>query len=419
MGISSLNFNNAPYSSDRRQVNVPVANDRRSGLDRRLIARETNSNLISNELTCDNLPKKEEYKVLPPQPEQISSSLPVEDNNFFMKPSNNQANPLQYSAENLSTPKGFVLSHNHGINGGAGSEFVSRSHLSTKNPFGMNTENGNGDQTNKHKIKENIVMRAAVDCITPIRRIECLPDDVNNGNLVPALGAIGLTLLNLPEDLRDIGTAYHQLGSHIKGVKYEGPYDYMKYQHEFSFFRGTMLEHLVDESKHPKLAEKLISLDRSLLQTSFGNKILSAVNTEFGDPVEVKKFNKETKTWKLAKDINEEQRYAYSFKGKWFGEITARALSRTTLIGTGIFALLELYNITQAAKKGNTISDKAKNATKQTIKSGINIASTTAGIAYGGAIGAKYFKGLGSLVGMGVGAVLGNEISKRMQNIIN
>ncbi len=79
---------------------------------------------------------------------------------------------------------------------------------------------------------------------------------------------------------------------------------------------------------------------------------------------------------------------------------------------------MELYNITKAATKGNTLGEEAKNGTKQTIKSGINLASMTAGIGYGGAIGAKYGRGFGSLVGMGIGAALGSEISKKTQDII-
>ena len=57
------------------------------------------------------------------------------------------------------------------------------------------------------------------------------------------------------------------------------------------------------------------------------------------------------------------------------------------------------------------ISD-GENAIKSTAKSAINLTSSIAGIGYGGAIGAKYFGPLGSLIGMGIGAIAGNQVAK-------
>ncbi|MEI8377123.1 MAG: Hsp70 family protein, partial [bacterium] len=49
---------------------------------------------------------------------------------------------------------------------------------------------------------------------------------------------------------------------------------------------------------------------------------------------------------------------------------------------------------------------------------GSSPADLIAGIGYGGALGAKKFGAMGSLVGMGVGAVLGATASNKIQDII-
>lgn len=381
MGINSLGFNGTPYfSSDRRKVNVPVEEDRRG------------VNYINSAFDFGNI--NNEYNKSNPSLNTEESAFLTQKpgDNFFLNKSDYHSDPSEYAS--MPPPKAFVLSR--------------------QPEFGMNTQ----DKNTKHN-DDNIIMKALTFPITPVRRIESVPDDVQHGNIVPALCAVGLTTINFPEDIRDIQTAWHQASSFFKGLPYEGPYNYMKAQHEFSFFRGTLLQWMVDKTKHPKMAEILQKYDKSLWQTSFGDKILSWLKTDPYGFENVRKYNKDTNTWELAKDINGIQRTAAEFKGKWFGEITARALSRTTLIGTGLFALMELYNITKAATKGNTVDEKVKGGTKQTIKSGINLASMTAAIGYGGAIGAKYGKGFGSLVGMGIGAALGGFASNKLQDIIS
>ena len=93
-------------------------------------------------------------------------------------------------------------------------------------------------------------------------------------------------------------------------------------------------------------------------------------------------------------------------------------MNRTTLIGTAVLAALELPKIFKAMNQGDTMADQAGNTIKQTVKSGINLTSITAGIAYGGAIGSKHGGPLGSLVGMGAGAILGSLTSGKVQELI-
>ena len=136
------------------------------------------------------------------------------------------------------------------------------------------------------------------------------------------------------------------------------------------------------------------------------------------DSREVQTFNKKNGCWESAKDINGDIRFATAFEGSAFAKLTARAMSRTTLIGTAVLVVIELPKIFKAMGKGDNISEKAGNTVKQAVKSGINIVSITSGIAYGGAIGSKYGKAVGSLIGMGAGAVLGSLTSKKVQEII-
>lgn len=393
MGINSLNFNNGYYSSNGRGISTAYVTNGANEVNGSPLPLINADNSVLSNNSSPFLIEKNQNNIsnLGPNTEDRAFTG-TQNGNFFLQQSANQASPMQYQFESNAPKRKLMFT---GLD-------------KAQSP------------TNKDNQKDdNILLRGAVGALTPIRRAESINDEVKQGNLIPALGAIGLTAINFPEDLRDIGTAWHQIESKIHGVHYEGAYDYMKYQHEFSFFRGTLLQFLTDRSKHPELADRLINLDTSLLNTSWGYKILDLLHVTSGPSIKIKKFNKATNTWEFAKDINGYQRFASSFKGNLFGEMTARALSRTTLIGTGVFALMELYNITKAATKGDTVGDKSKNAAKQTVKSGINMIFSTAGIAYGGAIGAKYGKGLGSLFGMGLGAVLGNEISKKAQGIID
>jgi hypothetical protein len=221
--------------------------------------------------------------------------------------------------------------------------------------------------------------------------------------------------------MRDVRDAGGQLKDIWHGKKFQGGYDYKNYQHDFSFFRGTMLEPFVDYSKtgNVERARKLQKMDITLCKTNLGEKILNFLGVKESGTEVIKKFNKETKVWEVAKDINGSKRYAYAFEGSAFGKLTARAMNRTTLIGTAILAALELPKILKATGQGNNIGEQAGNTVKQTLKSGVNLTSITAGIAYGGAIGSKHGGPLGSLIGMGAGAIFGSFTSKKVQEVIS
>lgn len=224
----------------------------------------------------------------------------------------------------------------------------------------------------------------AFEAIPMVRRTISIPDSVNQGNIVPALGMASLALINFPEDCRDVKSAFKQL----RGA--EPSYNNTKYQHPFSFFRGTAIEKWLHKhiDKGHKWAQWLYTNDVTLINTSFGEKILNLLDSKLEDYAKTK-----------IKDFKGNYLHAYSYSGNWFTKITARALQRTALLGLGIMCLLQIPRII-----------KSDNKLKQTAKSAINVAGVTAGIGYGGAVGAKYGGAAGSLIGMGVGAILGNKI---------
>ena len=232
----------------------------------------------------------------------------------------------------------------------------------------------------------------ALEVVPTFRRVASLPDKLGNGDTTTALGMASLALINLPEDLRDVGGALNQL----TGAKPK--YDHKEFQHDFSFFRGTAIEKWlhkhVDMDK--KWANWLYDNDKTLADTTFGEKINKIVNAE------EKGLIKTSIT-----DYSGNSAFAFAYKGTRFGQLTARALRRTTLFGVCAMGLLELPKIIKSDEKA-----------KQTAKSAVNLMSITAGIGYGGAFGFKHAGNIGSLVGMGFGAVLGSKLSNRAQDII-
>ena len=94
------------------------------------------------------------------------------------------------------------------------------------------------------------------------------------------------------------------------------------------------------------------------------------------------------------------------FKSKnKIGDLTARALTRTSKYGvyalTGLGALHAAHKIIDGEDVIKTIS--------QTVA---EIGTTLLGTGYLGAIGYKHFGSLGSLVGIGIGSLIGSEFPK-------
>jgi len=276
-------------------------------------------------------------------------------------------------------------------------------------------------QRDVNDVKEKVGQVDSVDAkieksvfgsIPPVRRIMSLPDKFQNGEAAAGFGLASLAIINLPEDIRDIKAGYKQLSAKIKGTAYTPSYDCSKYQHNFSFFKGTLLQRWMDKAKTQTGKEKVFkwySMDESVYNSKFGEKVKNFLgitngNTEFvsgmknvlGDEVFVTEI--------VAKNS--------------FAELTGRAMKRLPILSVAALALLELPKIFKSMNKGGSISEQAGNTVKQTAKSTINVTSILAGVGYGGALGAKKFGAVGSLVGMGVGAVIGATASNKIQDVV-
>ena len=239
------------------------------------------------------------------------------------------------------------------------------------------------------------------DVIPTFRRIEKVPDKIENSDFVPASGLVALAVLNAPEDWRDMKSAYSQIKSKLTNKPFTPSYDYKIAQHPFSFFRGTLLHKFVNPktSPCPKLAKWLLKNDTTLWNTKLKDYIVRKFNIEEG----IKDTSIKNITYS---DSNKDFIQARQFKAKnLFGELTARAMTRTTKIGTVVLGGLEAAHLIKEISDG-------ENVIKSTTKSAINLVSSIAGIGYGGAIGAKYLGPVGSLVGMGLGAITGNQVAK-------
>lgn len=254
--------------------------------------------------------------------------------------------------------------------------------------------------------------KSIVESVPMFRRVASLPDKLQSDDFIPAVGLASLALINLPEDLKDVSEAYDHAKGIVTSHPYEAKYDHKIAQHDFSFLRGTLIEKWGKNTKNDKVRNtifKLYQKDVSLSDTSFGEKIKNFLGISEGKDVETSLKNESGDSlW-----LNE-----IKSKGV-FGDLTARALKRTTLLGVGALALLELPKILGATFKGKDISEQTENTGKQIVKSGVNVTSIIAGIGYGGAFGAKHGGAIGSLVGMGTGAVAGAFASNKIQDLIN
>lgn len=272
-------------------------------------------------------------------------------------------------------------------------------------------------QSNISKVGLNYILMAA----PPFRRVSAIPDKMNNDEVIYSLGMASLGIVNITGDSKDIKEVVKQIFLNIQGKKYTGVYDFKNYQHDFSLCHGTLLERFIDtkKMKNQKLAKTIESMDRTLLNTKFGQKVLNLLGVTETNPVPFKQFNKAQNTWDIVKDVNGKIKYARGFSGSRFGVLTAHVLARTIILELMVFSLVEIPLIYRAAKKEGSVKEKTKNILKQTAKSAVTVTCLFAGFGYLGAIGSKYFKVFGSLAGMGLGAIIGSKVAQKINKHID
>lgn len=214
-----------------------------------------------------------------------------------------------------------------------------------------------------------------------------------------------MALINLPEDFRDLTDVVKQIKSEWKGDNsFVQPYDYSKAQHPFSLFRGSLMRNLINYNKNPfpRIVEKLRNADKTMLDTKLGENFLCKNKITYTE-IPTKIF-----------DVASSERTPFVVKAKQFAggnpftELTARALIRTPKLGVLAYSAIETANCVDNVVKG-------QNPFKSIYNSTIDLTSSIVGMGYGGAFGAKHFGAAGSVIGMGIGTILGKLTAKELK----
>lgn len=234
-------------------------------------------------------------------------------------------------------------------------------------------------------------------------RIYSIPDKMEKKDYTPAMGMISLAVLNGPEDLRDVFSAYKQIKNKFpKPVTFHSGYDNKIAQHPFSFFRGTILNDYLNpsakECPNPKAAAWLIKQDKTLWDTKLGNWVQKKLKIKVGDTsTRIERIDYTIKNKKFIK--------AKVFKtNNPFKDILARAMTRTPVLGVAAMGAIETAHIAHEVKNGKNFFEEAG-------KSAVTLATTLGATGILGAIGAKHLGPTGSLLGIGTGAIIGASTS--------
>ena len=230
-----------------------------------------------------------------------------------------------------------------------------------------------------------------------------LGEEIADKDYMCAKALTTMAILNGPTDVDDLHSAWRQIKSGFKDKMPDG-YDPKVAQHPFSFFRGTVLHEYLNPNSEKCInknwAEYIIENDVSLADTKFGDWVREKLGFE-------EDYSRQIKT--TVKDMTHTEKNPFyvdakNFKSKnTFGDLTARALTRTSKYGA--YALGGLG----ALHAAHEIAD-GENPIKEVAKTVVQVGATLAGIGYLGAAGYKHFGALGSLLGMGLGTYVGASV---------
>lgn len=240
---------------------------------------------------------------------------------------------------------------------------------------------------------------AALEAVPFYGKINSLPDKLEQKDYLPATGIATLAIMNGPEEINDVMSAYKQIKNGFpKPVSFHSGYDNKKAQHPFSFFRGTILHKylnpLSEDCPNPKIAGWLLRQDKCLWDTKFGEWVQ--------EKFKIKTNNIKTNIETIDSCINDKKFVlAYSLKtNNPFKDIATRALTRTTKLGTIALGSIEAAHIAHEVSNGKNFFEEAG-------KSALTLGTTTVATGILGAIGAKYLGPTGSLVGISAGTLIG------------
>ena len=240
---------------------------------------------------------------------------------------------------------------------------------------------------------------AALEAVPFYGKINSLPDKLEQKDYLPATGIATLAIMNGPEEINDVMSAYKQIKNGFpKPVSFHSGYDNKKAQHPFSFFRGTILHKylnpLSEDCPNPKFASWLIEQDKCLWDTKFGKWVQKKLKINNGDTkTTIEEIDSNNNCKKFA--------YAKTFEtNNPFKDITARALTRTTKLGTLVLCGIEAAHVAHEVSNGKNFFEEAG-------KSALTLGTTTVATGVLGAIGAKHLGPTGSLVGISAGTLIG------------
>ncbi len=240
---------------------------------------------------------------------------------------------------------------------------------------------------------------AALEAVPFYGKINSLPDKLEQKDYLPATGIATLAIMNGPEEINDVMSAYKQIKNGFpKPVSFHSGYDNKKAQHPFSFFRGTILHKylnpLSEDCPNPKVASWLIEQDKCLWDTKFGKWVKKKLNIETGRTktnIEAIDSSTDNLNYVVAKEFK---------TNNPFKDITARALTRTTKLGTLALGGIEIAHIAHEVSNGRNFFEEAG-------KSALTLGTTTVATGVLGAIGAKHLGPTGSLAGISAGTLIG------------
>ena len=260
-------------------------------------------------------------------------------------------------------------------------------------------------KTNRHS-QINQTTLNALSPLPTVRRIQSLPDTLEENNYPRAGLLVGLAAANFPADLKEMSFAGEEIKNIFTAKNIKEAFKGLKgrpYQHEMSFFRDTIL------NKLPAKNAWLANADKTLFSTRFGEFL----QDKFKLGVDCSDIGETTDKLTGKKIIG------FKFTGNAAQKTLARALHRIPVIGLITTSALELPALIKAISKteGNTL-DKGKAFSKQLIKSAGYIGFTTAAISIAGAITFPYSAVL-SLAGMAIGSTIGLMASKELNKLVD
>jgi len=218
------------------------------------------------------------------------------------------------------------------------------------------------------------------------RRLAPIENNEKDHNRFKAVGLGLLALINLKEDIRDLLSVFGKTKNELD----------KEYKAVFKFFAGTPVETL-------------------LMKSETGRKIFYDIDKSFGDSLIadkiLEKFKIKQNSITASKEIyypliNKTEiiiRESRKFDGSLLGKVLMLSLNRITKLGLLFACILELPKTISEVKKGNY---------RQLPKSALNVIFYSLFGAVTSSLFAYLFGTAGSVLGLGIGFYIGNQLTK-------